>query len=158
MEVTPMTIFYGSLLGIMLTAILGILYRQGRSPTHNDTREMNRQQEEALRTEMRQMRKEFREDMRRMREELREDTRRMREEFRSEIKETVGAAVRELTVEFNRQIDSVNHRIDDLNQQIDGLRREINRVLNALAVHSHVDGQVMITVPPDTEPAQVAGN
>lgn len=60
MEITPITIFYGTLLGIMLTAILGILYRQGRSPSHNDTREMNRQLEEGLRTEMRQMREEFR--------------------------------------------------------------------------------------------------
>ena len=158
MEITPITIFYGSMLGIMLTALLGILYRQGRSPTHNDTREMNRQSEEALRTEMRQMREEFREDMRRMREEFREDMRRMREELRAEIKETIGAAVREITVEFNRQIDRVNHRIDDLNQQLNGIRQEINRVLNALASHSHVDGQVVITVQPDTEPAQVADN
>ena len=172
MEITPITIFYGSLLGIMLTALLGIFYRQGRSPTHNDAREMNHQLGEELRTEMQRMREEFREDMRRMREEL-----------RAEIRETVGTAVREITTEFNRRldgvnhridssiddvnhridsvnhrIDSVNHRIDDLNQQIAGLRQEINRVLNALASHSHADGQVVITVQPDTEPAQVADN
>lgn len=172
MEITPMTIFYGSLLGIMLTAMLGVLYRQGRSPTHNDARGMNRQLEESLRTDMRQMREEFREDMHRMREEFREDMRRMREELRAEIREAVNTAVREITAEFNRQIDdvnhriddvnhridSVNHRIDDLNQQIAGLRQDINRVLNALASHSHVDGQVVVTVQPDTEPAQVADN
>ena len=176
MEITPITIFYGSLLGIMLTALLGIFYRQGRSPTHNDAREMNHQLGEELRTEMQRMREEFREDMRQMREEFREDMRRMREELRAEIRETVGTAVREITTEFNRRldgvnhridssiddvnhrIDSVNHRIDDLNLQIAGLRQEINRVLNALASHSHADGQVVITVQPDTEPAQVADN
>ena len=40
----------------------------------------------------------------------------------------------------------MNHRIDEMNHRID-------RVLHALANHDHIDGRVMITVQPDTEPA-----
>ena len=119
MEVTPLTIFYGSLLGIAIAALFLVMYRQGRSPTHNDMHNLERQ---------------------------------TREELRKEIKEAVRTATVEINAETNRRIDEVSH-------QIDGLRQDINRVLNALASHEHINGRVVVNIQPDGEPTPTsAGN
>jgi chromosome segregation ATPase len=100
----------------------------------------------------------FRQGQSPTRKEMHELHQQLREELRAEIKETVNAAVREITADLNRQIDEVNHRIDEVNYRIDGLRQDVNRVLAALANHDHIDGRVIVTVQPDAEPAPVADN
>lgn len=125
MEVTPLTLFYGSLLGIAIAALFLVMYRQGRSPTHNDMHNLERQ---------------------------------TRDELRKEIKEAVRTATIEINAETNRRIDEVNHRIDEVSHQIDGLRQDINRVLNALANHEHINGRVVVNIQPDAEPAPTSAD
>ena len=116
MEISPITIFYGSLLGIAIGALFLVMYRQGRSPTHNDMHNLERQ---------------------------------TREELRQEIKEAVRTATIEINAETNRRIDEVSH-------QIDGLRQDINRVLNALASHEHLNGRGWSTSNPIPNPRRLA--
>ena len=131
MEITPWQILFGSVMVVMLVALFGILFRQGQSPTRKEMHEMHQQ---------------------------------LRDELRAEIREVVSAAVRTATIEIiaemnrhtaetNRQIAETNHRIDEMNHRIDETNYRTDQVLHALANHDHIDGRVMITVRPDTEPA-----
>ncbi|MCE2501665.1 MAG: hypothetical protein J4G13_12520 [Dehalococcoidia bacterium] len=54
MEISPITIFYGSMLGIAIGALFLVIYRQGRSPTHNDMHNLERQTREELRQEIKE--------------------------------------------------------------------------------------------------------
>ena len=105
MDVTPLTVFYGSMLGLAVAALFVVMFRQGRSPTHNDMHNLARQ---------------------------------TRDELRKEIRDAAASVT------------------NDTRNQINALRQDINRVLTALANHEHVDGRVMITVQPDTEPVPTA--
>ena len=129
MEITPWQILFGSVMVVMLVALFGILFRQGQSPTRRETHEMHQQ---------------------------------LRDELRAEIREVVSTAVSTATIEIiaemNRQMAEVNHRIDEMNHRIDETNRRIDRVLHALANHDHIDGRVMITVQPDTEPASATAD
>lgn len=93
----------------------------------------------------------FRQGQSPTRKEMHELHQELRTEMQAQVKEAVDGAVREITADTNRQINEVNQRID-------ALRQDINRVLAALASHEHVDGRVMMTVQPEAEPAQAAGN
>ncbi len=132
MEITAWQIFFGSVLGIALMALLGIAYRQGQSPTRKEMHDLHRQLREELRGEI-------------------------REAVRTAVIE-ITAYVDHRIDEVNHRIDEVNHRIDDTNQQIAGIRQDINRVLAALASHEHINGRVVVNVQPDIEPAPTAAD
>ena len=93
MEATTLTIFYGSMLGLILAALFVIMFRQGRSPTHSDMRELERQTRDELRAEIREI--------------VRTATIEINSEMSRQIAET------------NRRIDETNRRIDETNQRID---------------------------------------
>ena len=86
MEVTPLTIFYGSMLGLVVAALFVVMFRQGRSPTHSDMRELERQTRDELRTEIREV--------------VRTATLEITAEMNRQLAET------------NRRIDETNQRID----------------------------------------------
>ena len=140
MEVTPLTIFYGSLLGLIVAALFVIMYRQGRSPTYSDLQSMERN--------------------------LNETMRQMREELKREITEAnnaaIKAAVAEITANTERQISELrqelNERMRRTEYQNDALRQDFNRMMSALAGHEHVDGRVIIAVQPDAEPLPAAAD
>ena len=93
MEVTPLTIFYGSMLGLVVAALFVVMFRQGRSPTHSDMRELERQTRDELRTEIREV--------------VRTATLEITAEMNRQLAET------------SRRIGEMNHRIDETNQRID---------------------------------------
>ena len=140
MEITPLAIFYGSLLGIILAALFVIMYRQGRSPTHSDMQSMERH--------------------------LNETIRQTRDDLKREITEAnnaaINAAVAEITANTDRQINELrqdlNGRMQRVEHQIDALRQDFNRMMNALANHEHVNGRVVVAVLPDAEPVPTAAD
>ena len=140
MEITPLAIFYGSMLGIILAALFVIMYRQGRSPTYSDMQSMERH--------------------------LNETIRQTRDDLKREITEAnnaaINAAVAEITANTDRQINELrqdlNGRMQRVEHQIDALRQDFNRMMNALANHEHVNGRVVVTVLPDAEPVPTAAD
>ena len=140
MEITPLTIFYGSVLGIILAALFVIMYRQGRSPTHNDMQSMERHLNETIR-------------------QTRDDLKR---ELTEANNAAINAAVAEITANTDRQISELRHdlngRMQRMEHQIDALRQDFNRMMNALANHEHVNGRVVVTVQPDAEPVPTAAD
>lgn len=132
MEVTPLTIFYGSMLGLVVAALFVVMFRQGRSPTHSDMRELERQTRDELRTEIREV--------------VRTATLEITAEMNRQLAET------------NRRIDEMNHRIDEMSHRIDETNQRIDRVLTALANHEHHDGRVIVAMRPDPEPTPAAAD
>ena len=126
MDITPLTVFYGSMLGLMVAALFVVMYRQGRSPTYGDMMNLERQTRDELRAE------------------IREAVRAATNEIKAEMSRQMA--------EVNQRIDATNQRIDEVNQRIDATNQRIDRVLTALASHQHIDGSVMITVQNETEP------
>ncbi len=126
MDITPLTVFYGSMLGLMVAALFVVMYRQGRSPTYGDMMNLERQTRDELRAEI-------------------------REAVKNAVTE-ITAEMNRQTTEINQRIDETNRRIDETIQRIDETNQRIDRVLTALASHQHIDGRVMITVQTETEP------
>ncbi len=93
MEATPLTIFYGSMLGLVVAALFVIMFRQGRSPTHSDLRHLERQTRDELRAEIREV-------------------------VRTATLE-ITVELNRRTAETNRRIDETNRRIDEMNHRID---------------------------------------
>ena len=139
MEATPLTIFYGSMLGLVVAALFVIMFRQGRSLTYSDMLDMERQTREELRVEIREV-------VRAATIEINAETSRQIAETNRRIDET------------NRRIDETSRRIDEMNQRIDETNQRIDRVLTALANHEHLDGRVIVAMRPDTEPAPAASD
>ncbi|MDE2785030.1 MAG: hypothetical protein OXL37_00045 [Chloroflexota bacterium] len=138
MEATPLTIFYGSMLGLVVAALFVIMFRQGRSPTHSDMRELERQTRDELRAEIR--------------EAVRTATLEITAEMNRNMAEQTAESNRRMD-EMNHRIDEMNHRIDEMNHRIDETNRRIDRVLTTLANHEHLDGRVVVAMRPDSEPA-----
>ena len=139
MEVTPLTIFYGSMLGLVVAALFVVMFRQGRSPTHSDMRELERQTRDELRTEIREV--------------VRTATLEITAEMNRQLAET-----NRRIDETNRRIDEMNHRIDEMSHRIDETNQRIDRVLTALANHEHHDGRVIVAMRPDPEPTPAAAD
>ncbi len=93
MDITPLTVFYGSMLGLMVAALFVVMYRQGRSPTYGDMMNLERQTREELRAEI-------------------------REAVKNAVTE-ITAEMNRQTTEINQRIDETNRRIDETNQRID---------------------------------------
>ena len=127
MDITPITVFFGSMLGLIVAALFVVMYRQGRSPTYSDMMNMERQTREELRAEI-------------------------REAVKNAVTE-ITAEMNRQTAELNRRIDETNRRIDETIGRIDGTNRRIDRVLSALASHEHIDGRVMTTANTEPEPS-----
>ena len=139
MEISPLAIFYGSMLGLAVAALFVVMFRQGRSPTHNDMHNLARQTREELRAD------------------IKEAVRTATIEINAEVNRRIDETNRRID-DVNHRIDDVSHRIDDVNRQIAGLRQDINRVLAALANHEHIDGRVVVIIQPDIEPAPTAAD
>ena len=93
MDITPLTVFYGSMLGLMVAALFVVMYRQGRSPTYGDMMNLERQTRDELRAEI-------------------------REAVKNAVTE-ITAEMNRQTTEINQRIDETNRRIDETNQRID---------------------------------------
>ena len=93
MDITPLTVFYGSMLGLMVAALFVVMYRQGRSPTYGDMMNLERQTREELRAEI-------------------------REAVKNAVTE-ITVEMNRQTTEINQRIDETNRRIDETNQRID---------------------------------------
>ena len=93
MDITPITVFFGSMLGLIVAALFVVMYRQGRSPTYSDMMNMERQTREELRAEI-------------------------REAVKNAVAE-ITAEMNRQTAELNRRIDETNRRIDETNRRID---------------------------------------
>ena len=93
MDITPITVFFGSMLGLIVAALFVVMYRQGRSPTYSDMMNMERQTREELRAEI-------------------------REAVKNAVTE-ITAEMNRQTAELNRRIDETNRRIDETNRRID---------------------------------------
>lgn len=93
MDITPLTVFYGSMLGLIVAALFVVMYRQGRSPTYADMMNLERQTRDELRTEI-------------------------REAVKNAVAEITAETNRQ-TTQLNQRIDETNRRIDETNQRID---------------------------------------
>ena len=175
MEITPLQAFYGSMMIVMLAALLTIVFRQGQSPTRKEMHDLHQQLREELRAEIREAVnaavREICADMSRQIEGVNHRIDALEESVNHRIdaleasvnhridavEASVNHRIDALEASVNHRIDSVNYRIDALeesvNYRMDGLRQDITRVLNALANHEHIDGRVMITAQPDAEPS-----
>ena len=86
MDITPLTVFYGSMLGLMVAALFVVMYRQGRSPTYGDMMNLERQTRDELRAEI-------------------------REAVKNAVTE-ITAEMNRQTTQINHRIDETNQRID----------------------------------------------
>jgi ribonuclease HII len=93
MDITPLTVFYGSMLGLIVAALFVVMYRQGRSPTYGDMMNLERQTRDELRAEI-------------------------RETVKNAVTEITAEMNRQTTL-LNHRIDETNQRIDETNQRID---------------------------------------
>ena len=93
MDITPLTVFYGSMLGLMVAALFVVMYRQGRSPTYGDMMNLERQTRDELRAEI-------------------------REAVKNAVTE-ITAEMNRQTTQINHRIDETNQRIDETNRRID---------------------------------------
>ena len=165
MELTTLLILYVPMLGLILAALFVIMYRQGRSPTHNDLQTLSnkvddtaRQNREDWRREMQQMREEFRREMQQMRDDLRREMQQMGEELRREIKGAIDASAANTERQINELRQEFGTRMQSIEYQVVELRKDVNRALFALANHEHVNGRVMVNLQPEEEPAAAAAD
>ena len=139
-EITPLTIFYGSMLGIILAALFVIMYRQGRSPTHNDMQGMERHLNETIR--------QARDDLKREITESNNACHQRRKWLRLPPTPTARSASSDTISTADAAHGTSNRRAPP----------GFHRMMNALANYEHVNGRVVVTVQPDAEPVPTAAD
>ena len=173
MDIAPIQALFGSLLALLLGSNFALWFRMGQTVTNKD---LNRLRDE-LRVEVKEIVdtavNEATGDLNHRMNELQLDMNNqisgLRQDMNNQISELqldMNNRMNELQLDMNNQISGLRQHMNnqisglrqDMNNQISELRQDVNRVLAALANHEHVAGRVMITVQPDTEPAQVGDN